>query len=321
MLSLSGYREKFDQALRISLDFDEPKNLYEPVDYILSLGGKKIRPLLTLMAADIFSGSYAEALPAAMAVEIFHNFSLVHDDIMDNAPTRRGKQTVHEKFGQNAGILSGDAMLILAYRQFENYDPGKFSELVSIFSKTALEVCEGQQYDVDFEMRTDVTISDYLKMIELKTAVLIAAALEMGAIVADASQNDRRLIYDFGLNLGIAFQIQDDYLDAFGDAATFGKTIGGDITSNKKTFLYLKAVELSDSSQKETLLRLYADRSDNKIDEVKTVFTASGASAASLVAIRDYTEKAMDCLKRLGISSDKREMLELFAHNLMKRKV
>src|SRR5690606_37585636 len=203
----------------------EPQSLYEPVAYILSLGGKRLRPVLTLMTAEIFGTSYQKALNAALAVEIFHNFSLIHDDIMDDAPLRRGKQTVHEKWNINTGILSGDAMLIMAYQLFECYEPEIFRELAKLFSKTALEVCEGQQYDIDFENRDDVTIAEYLKMIEYKTAVLVGAAMQMGAIVAGVSTDDQKHIYEFGKNLGIAFQLQDDYLDAFGDPETFGKQV------------------------------------------------------------------------------------------------
>ena len=227
----------------------EPKNLYEPIRYILSLGGKRLRPVLTLMSAEVFDVDCKKALAAATAVEVFHNFSLIHDDIMDDAPLRRGNETVHQKWNINTGILSGDAMLILAYQYFEEYEPSIFRELAKLFSKTALEVCEGQQYDVDFETRDDVTISEYLKMIEYKTAVLVGAAMKMGAIVAGTSEENANSIYDFGLNLGIAFQLQDDYLDAFGNPETFGKQVGGDIIENKKTYLYLKAVAFSNEKE------------------------------------------------------------------------
>ena len=241
MLSLSDYQNIISEEFSNIHIEKHPKSLYEPIDYILSLGGKRIRPVLTLMAADIFDGDHKKAISAAKAVEMFHNFSLVHDDIMDDAPLRRGNETVHEKWNLNTGILSGDAMLILAYQYFENYEPKIFQALAKLFSKTALEVCEGQQYDVDFETRDDVTIPEYLKMIEYKTAVLLGAAMKMGAIVAETSEENADLIYNFGLNLGIAFQLQDDYLDAFGNPETFGKQVGGDIIENKKTYLYLKA--------------------------------------------------------------------------------
>src|SRR5690606_16859238 len=198
------------------------------------------------MTAEIFDCDHKKALNAALSIEVFHNFSLVHDDIMDDAPLRRGEETVHEKWDLNTGILSGDAMLIMAYQLFENYSPDIFQALARLFSKTALEVCEGQQFDVDFEIRDNVTIPEYLKMIEYKTAVLVGAAMKMGAIVAQAKEEDQDIIYEFGKNLGIAFQLQDDYLDVFGDPKTFGKQVGGDIIENKKTYLYLKAVEFSE---------------------------------------------------------------------------
>ena len=239
MLSIEAYRDAFISHLEKEIVTKEPVNLYKPIHYILNLGGKRLRPVLTLMTADIFGTDYKKAMHAAMAVEMFHNFSLVHDDIMDDAPLRRGKETVHEKWDLNTGILSGDAMLIVAYQFFENYDAETFQQLAKLFSKTAIEVCEGQQYDVDFETRDDVTIDEYLKMITYKTAVLVGAAMKMGAIISKTDEKEAQAIYDFGLNLGIAFQLKDDYLDAFGDPKTFGKQVGGDIIENKKTFLYL----------------------------------------------------------------------------------
>ena len=233
-MDISKYSDALVAHLANKVTLKEPASLYEPIDYILTLGGKRLRPVLTLMSADFFGGNYKQALDASLAVEMFHNFSLVHDDIMDNAPLRGGHQTVHEKWDVNTGILSGDAMLILAYQLFETYEQKVFMQLAVLFSKTALEVCEGQQYDVDFETRNDVTISQYIKMIEYKTAVLIGASLQMGAIIAEASQSCQEKIYAFGKNLGIAFQLQDDYLDAFGNPLTFGKQVGGDIIANKK---------------------------------------------------------------------------------------
>ena len=283
-----------------------------------------MRPVLTLMTAEIFNTDFKLALPAAMAVEVFHNFSLVHDDIMDDAPLRRGKQTVHEKWDVNTGILSGDAMLILAYQYFEQYEPTVFSHLAKLFSKTALEVCEGQQWDVDFETRNDVTIAEYLKMIEYKTAVLVAAAMKMGAIITDASQKDADLIYDFGLNLGLAFQLQDDYLDAFGNPETFGKQVGGDIIENKKTYLYLKAIEFSGEKQAQQLNDLFEVQSNDnaaKINEVKAIFNNSGASEATQKAIKEYSFKAFDTLNKMDISQDKKDILKIFGKNLMGREV
>lgn len=324
MHSISHYQElitNYFSELHLTKD---PKNLYEPIEYILSIGGKRMRPILTLMATEVFDVDCKKALAAATAIEVFHNFSLVHDDIMDDAPLRRGNETVHEKWNINTGILSGDAMLILAYQHFEEYEPKIFRELAKLFSKTALEVCEGQQYDVDFETREDVTIPEYLKMIEYKTAVLVAAAMKMGAIVAESTNENADLIYDFGLNLGLAFQLQDDYLDAFGDPETFGKQVGGDIIENKKTYLYLKAIAFSDENQKNQLMHLFSIHpSDNKdkITSVKEIFNASGASSATQKAIQEYTLKAFETLEKMNISSDKKEILRVFGENLMNRNV
>ena len=324
MHSISEYQELVSSHFNSLVVSKEPINLYEPIQYILNLGGKRMRPVLTLMAAEIFDCDYKKALQAATAVEVFHNFSLIHDDIMDDAPLRRGNQTVHEKWDINTGILSGDAMLILAYQFFESYEPIVFQNLAKLFSKTALEVCEGQQYDVDFETRDDVTIPEYLKMIEYKTAVLVGAAMKMGAIVAETSTENADLIYDFGLNLGIAFQLQDDYLDAFGNPETFGKQIGGDIIENKKTFLYLKALEFGSIEDNEQLLHLFSiqpkDNSD-KIETVKSIFNDSGSSKATQDAIKEYTQKAFDTLKNMDVSEEKKQILYVFGEKLMKRNV
>lgn len=324
MQDIVKYREFFVNYLESQEFHKEPKNLYEPIAYIISLGGKRMRPILTLMTADIFDGDCKAALPAAAAVEIFHNFSLVHDDIMDDAPLRRGHETVHEKWDLNTGILSGDAMLILAYRYFEQYSPEVFRNLAKLFSKTAIEVCEGQQWDVDFETRDDVIESDYLKMIEYKTAVLVAAAMKMGAIVAGTSEENCKAIYEFGLNLGIAFQLQDDYLDAFGNPETFGKQVGGDIIENKKTYLYLKAIEFAGKSDSEQLRHLYSiNPTDNtdKINSVKSIFKNSGAADATQKAIREFTLKAFETLQTIDISSEKKQLLKEFGEKLMERKV
>jgi geranylgeranyl diphosphate synthase type II len=324
MHAIHQYQEFFITYLENQTINKEPENLYGPIDYILRLGGKRMRPVLTLMTAEVFNTDYKEALPAAMAVEVFHNFSLVHDDIMDDAPLRRGSPTVHEKWNINTGILSGDAMLILAYQYFEQYEPTVFRDLAKLFSKTALEVCEGQQWDVDFETRKDVTIPEYLKMIEYKTAVLVAAAMKMGAIISKTSEENANLIYDFGLHLGLAFQLQDDYLDAFGDPETFGKQVGGDIIENKKTYLYLKAVEFSDSKQAGQLNDLFAIHSNDngvKIEEVKNIFNTSGASEATQEAIKEYTFKAFETLEKMNIEPDKKAMLRAFGENLMGRNV
>ena len=322
MLSIEKYQEEFIKYLEEYSKFKEPKGLYQPIDYILGLGGKRLRPVLTLLATDIFNGDYKEALNAALSVEVFHNFSLVHDDIMDDAPLRRGEKTVHEKWDVNTGILSGDAMLIMAYQLFENYDATTFQALAKLFSKTALEVCEGQQYDVDFETRNDVTIPEYLKMIEYKTGVLVGAAMKMGAIVAHASDKDQDSIYEFGKNLGIAFQLQDDYLDAFGDPKTFGKQVGGDIIENKKTYLYLKALEFSNDNDKVDLHQLFSSDPEDintKIEVAKKFFISTGSADATKQAIQDYTNKAFTVLDALNILEDKKLLLKAFGDHLMNR--
>jgi geranylgeranyl diphosphate synthase type II len=324
MLSIEKYQEHFIDYLKEFSSVKEPKNLYEPIDYILGLGGKRLRPVLTLMTADIFNGGYKNALNAALSIEVFHNFSLVHDDIMDDAPLRRGQITVHEKWDVNTGILSGDAMLIMAYQLFENYDATTFQDLAKLFSKTALEVCEGQQYDVDFETRNDVTIPEYLKMIEYKTAVLVGAAMKMGAIVSQASIEDQNNMYQFGKNLGIAFQLQDDYLDAFGDPKSFGKQVGGDIIENKKTYLYLKALEFSnetESTELKSLFTITPQDSTDKIERTKQLFISSGSAEATKQAIQEYTDKAFSILQRLNISEDKKELLKMFGNSLINRTV
>lgn len=318
------YHKAFVDYLKTYTVDRDPKNLYEPVNYILNLGGKRLRPILTLMTTEIFGGDYTKALDAALSVEVFHNFSLVHDDIMDKAPLRRGMATVHEKWDLNTGILSGDAMLIMAYQLFESYEPELFRDLAKLFSKTALEVCEGQQYDVDFESRNDVTIPEYLKMIAYKTSVLVGAAMQMGAIIAKASEENQQTIYDFGRHLGIAFQLQDDYLDAFGNPETFGKQVGGDIIENKKTYLFLKAQEFLNVKDTETLLKWFNSRPKDpteKVKAVKQLFVDSGAEAATKTAVEDYTNKAFLILEKLNISADKKAALKQFGTTLMTRRV
>ncbi|MHA6278755.1 polyprenyl synthetase family protein [Salinimicrobium sp. CAU 1759] len=324
MLPLDRYREEFEEYLSRKIVKQEPSNLYDPMVYILGLGGKRVRPVLVLMAAEIFGSDYKKALDAALAIEVFHNFSLVHDDIMDDAPLRRGKETVHERWDINTGILSGDAMLIKAYQLFENYSGETFRQLAKLFSKTAIEVCEGQQYDIDFEVREKVSIDEYLKMIEYKTAVLVGASLKMGAIVANASEEDGNRIYEFGRLLGIAFQLQDDYLDAFGDPDSFGKQVGGDIIENKKTFLYLTSLQKTASREAVQLEHLYSINPPDptaKVETVKGLFESSGAAELTRLEIEKYTQKAFAVLGDLHISEEKKELLFKFGKGLMNRQV
>lgn len=321
---LRKYNLLLDTHLERAVSQNEPQQLYDPVKYILSLGGKRLRPVLTLMVCDFFETDYNKAVPAALAIEMFHNFSLIHDDIMDNAPLRRGKSTVHEKWDVNTGILSGDAMLILAYQFFERYEANMFRELAKLFSETALQVCEGQQHDMDFETRDDVSLAQYIKMIDHKTAVLVGAAMKMGAIVAETSEENKQNIYEFGRNLGIAFQLQDDYLDVFGDPKTFGKQVGGDIISNKKTFLYLIAAKEGSPAQAEEMEHLFSitpkDPSD-KIAAVKRIFVQSGAAQATQEEIAKYNNKAYSLLDGINISEAKKDRLREFGNTLMLRNV
>ncbi|MEP2237621.1 MAG: polyprenyl synthetase family protein [Maribacter sp.] len=324
MHTIEEYRDEFIAYLDSKKITKEPRNLYEPITYILGLGGKRLRPVLVLMTAEIFKSDFKNALDAALAIEVFHNFSLVHDDIMDDAPVRRGQTTVHEKWDVNTGILSGDAMLIMAYQLFENYEPNVFRDLAKLFSKTALEVCEGQQYDVDFETRDDVMLPEYLKMIEYKTAVLVAAALKMGAIVAGAPEAAQEQMYNFGLNLGIAFQLQDDYLDVFGDPETFGKQVGGDIIENKKTYLYLKALNSGSEVMTKELEHLYSiqpKEADAKVKAVRSIFEKTEADKATKIAIADYTAKAFEVLDEMDVEEENKTLLREFGENLMNRTV
>lgn len=325
MDKITHYNQLFLAYLEQNTGVPEPKKLYEPIEYILNLGGKRIRPILTLMGAEIFGATAEEALPAALAIEVFHNFSLVHDDIMDDAPLRRGKKTVHTKWNINTAILSGDAMLIQAYQCFEVYDTNLFSQLVTLFSKTALEVCEGQQYDVDFETRTDVSIDEYIKMITYKTSVLVGCAFQMGAIIAGEDKEVQDDIFEYGKLLGIAFQLQDDYLDAFGNPESFGKQVGGDIIENKKTYLYLKAAELGNTSQVKKLHQLFSEKNkiDNlgKIEVIKQIFNESRATDATKKAINEYTQQAFEIVEKLNISPENKELLIGFGTYLMNRRV
>ncbi|RZP06855.1 MAG: polyprenyl synthetase family protein [Flavobacteriales bacterium] len=324
MLSLSEYHKMFTEHLDKYTISAVPENLYAPVHYILSLGGKRIRPILTLVSTDIFSGSPAKALDAALAGEVFHNFSLVHDDIMDSADLRRGNITVHKKWDSSTGILSGDVMLILAYQIFENYEPDIFVPMASLFSKTAIRVCEGQQLDIDFETRKEISLEEYLLMITCKTAELIGAAMKMGAIIADASLEQQEKIYDFGKNLGIAFQLQDDYLDCYGNENDFGKKIGGDIIEKKKTFLYLKTLELVSKEVKSNLISLYnSPHKDNqkKIILVKEIYNDCNIENEVVLEIKKYTDIAFKILDSLDLPKEKHEFLHNFGDSLMKRKI
>lgn len=323
MVNLEDYKIAFLEYLDDTIQIKEPTNLYEPIQYILQIGGKRLRPLLTLISSHFFNGDYKEALNAALAVEVFHNFTLVHDDIMDEAPLRRGEITVHKKWGLNRGILSGDAMLLMANQIMEHYAPKKFKDLMSLFNKTAIEVCEGQQYDIDFETRNDVTITEYKKMITYKTAVLVACSLKMGAIIAEATNTDADSIYDFGLNLGIAFQLQDDYLDTFGDEKTFGKRIGGDIIENKKTYLYLKLLEVISSEDKKIVLNWFAttEDTDKKIKDITAFYYKYDIPNLMKKEIDKYTNLSYQSLENTSIKEEGKLFFKQLGNNLLNRTV
>jgi len=305
--------------------YQKPTGLYEPINYILSLGGKRIRPVLLLMGCNLFNDNIAQALPASMAIEIFHNFSLLHDDIMDEAPLRRGKPTVHIKYNQNTGILSGDVMLVYAYEYLlKTNNKDCLDEVIKTFNKAAIEVCEGQQYDVDFETQGNVKIEEYLKMIELKTSVLLAAAMKIGALIAGASLEDANHLYEFGKNMGIAFQLQDDYLDTFGDPEKFGKKVGGDIAKNKKTFLILKALEVATPAMRNRLLKLVNDQT--KVEEAKITAVTEALHELDIPALtkakkNEYQTLAFDHLNALQIEESRKAPLIELANMLLDREV
>lgn len=324
MLSLSQYHQMFTDHIEKYTISAVPENLYAPVNYILSLEGKRIRPILTLISADIFSGSPKKALNAALAGEIFHNFSLVHDDIMDSADLRRGNTTVHKKWDNSTAILSGDVMLILAYQIFENYEANIFVPMATLFSKTAIKVCEGQQLDIDFEKKQEISFDEYLLMITYKTAELIGVAMKMGAIIANATIADQEKIYEFGKNLGIAFQLQDDYLDCFGNENDFGKKIGGDIIERKKTFLYIKTLELLSGDEKSNFISLYNspyDNSKDKIALVKDMYNKCNIENEVTAEIQKYTDSAFQILESLKLPKEKNEFLQNIGNSLMQRKI
>lgn len=321
-MNLEAYKKIFLTYLNNQIKVKEPVSLYEPINYILEIGGKRLRPLLCLKACESFSGDYKKALPASLAIEVFHNFTLLHDDVMDHASLRRGKETVHKKWNLNTAILSGDAMLILAYQILEYYEGPLYKNINQIFNKTALEVCEGQQYDVDFETKEDLSISDYIKMITFKTAVLLAGSLKIGSLIGNASKKDAEKMYLFGLNLGIAFQLQDDYLDTFGDESTFGKRIGGDIIENKKTFLYLKLVEIIDNNDLSVLRHAkQLTNEQEKIDLITALYVKYDIPELVLAEINKYAEIAYFNLKEVNISDNLKQEWINFASYLVDRKV
>jgi len=314
--------KRINEELKRVLINDQPRTLFDPPVYVFSLGGKRIRPILALMAADLFEKDIEPVINPALAVEIFHNFSLLHDDLMDNADVRRGSDTVHKKWNENTAILSGDAMVIEAYRYVAKLPDKYLSRVLELFSKTAMEICIGQQYDMDFEQRYDVTEDEYLNMIKLKTAVLIGCSLKIGAIISDASKEDADSLYRFGINLGLAFQLKDDLLDVYGDFKTFGKKPGGDILSNKKTFLLIRALESSNHEQRKELEKWIGAVNYNpyeKIAAVKNIYDELNLKSLVENLIEKYYLASLECLSSISVPDNRKKDLKDLSENLMYR--
>lgn len=327
MNTLSLYSQIFSERLKLfveTLNKKKPVELYEPMQYILSLGGKRLRPLLAYLGNDLFNGNLSDAHPAALAIEIFHNFSLVHDDIMDKAPLRRGKATVHEKWNSNIAILSGDGLLVKAYEELIKAKPEHIKELIEVFNKTAIEVCEGQQLDMNFENLNEVSTDEYVRMITLKTAVLLGAALKMGAITANAADSDTENIYEFGKNIGIAFQLQDDILDVFGNPEKFGKQIGGDIISNKKTWLLIEAKKQASDTLKDQLnywIQINKFNPSEKVSAIKSIYEKLNIKEQAEKEMTNYYQSALRHLSKINADDNKKQTLEEFAKALLNREI
>ena len=320
MHSLRSLQDRIALAFQ-NTGFDlEPRHLYDPISYTLGLGGKRLRPVLVLMSCDLFGGDIETAIYPAMGLEIFHNFTLLHDDIMDHAPLRRGNQTVHEKWNINTAILSGDTMFVIAYEYVAKTAPALLPQVLDLFNDTARKVCEGQQYDMNFETQPEVSIEDYMMMIRLKTAVLIACSLKLGAILAHAIPADAAKIYEMGIELGLAFQLQDDFLDAFGETSKFGKAIGGDIATNKKTYLYLKAFETATGDIRDSLSRCFSGQEltgSQKTDGVLKLYKELNIDRYTREKIELHHHRAMDLLGSFNFDSKmKAEMIMLMQEML-----
>ncbi len=322
MKKLTDLQEIINEEIQ-KLEFPlHPADLYEPIKYILSLGGKRMRPALLLMACDLFGGDINKAISSALAIEVFHNFTLMHDDIMDNAPLRRGNVTVHEKWNKNVAILSGDVMLVEGYKLMMNVDEHLLRPIMNIFNETAVGVCEGQQLDMEFETRNDVGIGEYIEMIRLKTAVVLGSALKIGALIGGSNAEDAALLQTFGEQLGIAFQLQDDILDVYGDPEKFGKQVGGDIQSNKKTFLLIKALELANKGQSFELKKWLSGTqfpANEKVEMVTGIYDQIGVRQSAWQAMQTYADKAFSALDAINLPNEHKQYLRDFADGLMIR--
>ncbi len=308
----ADYHNKINNSIQIFLDELKDSKIYDPIKYFLKLPSKRIRPISTLISSNLFNNDIEFALPASLANEVFHNFTLVHDDIMDSSKIRRGKETVHIKWNLNQAILSGDSMLILSYKLFENYSDDIQKKLLQLFNDTALLICEGQQMDMDFENQTNVNYESYIKMIKYKTAVLLGSSMQMGAIINNVNEIDSKLLYECGINLGLAFQIQDDYLDLFGDQEVIGKKVGGDVIENKKTILYHMCFANSSNDQKSLLNEIYKSNDSNKVEKVKKLFVETKADQAALNLVKKYSDLAIKSIDDLDVNqSNKQELIDL----------
>ncbi len=320
MNSINQLQQEISRCIEESDFGNHPAELYDPIVYTMGLGGKRIRPTLTLLACDMFKGNIKDAMSPAIAIEVFHNFTLLHDDIMDQSPLRRNQPTVWKKWDENIAILSGDTMLIMAYDYLMKTRNDCLIDILKLFNKTATEVCQGQQYDMNFEKKPDVSIAEYIMMIRLKTAVLVASSLKTGAIIAGASEENAEKLYEFGENVGIAFQLMDDYLDVFGDQEKFGKMTGNDIVTNKKTYLYIKAFDVSDSNTALALTEAYKlPNLDEKIRKVREIYLSLGVDKITLNAIDEYNAKAISLLNSIELEEIRKQELFTFAKNLIKR--
>ena len=319
MHSFETLSQKFSDHFNSPHFPGEPASLYEPNEYFLKLGGKRIRPVLCLMGNELFGDIVPDAWEVSNAIELFHNFTLIHDDVMDKAPLRRGLPTLHTKYGDSTALLAGDVMLVVAYNYLNKIGTNFIHPIIRIFNQTAMKVCEGQQLDMDFEKRKEVSLDEYIEMIGLKTSVLLAGSLQMGAILGGGGERNQHLLYEFGRKLGLAFQVQDDYLDAFGDPGKFGKQVGGDIKSNKKTFLQIHAWEVASPAQKEELISLSSNNDHDKVDRMLQLYCDCGADEWTRKIKDQFLDEALQHLEDIAVLSKRKEPLKELSHYLIQR--